>query len=827
MPARHAPLLALALPLLASTASSAAEPVRTLDLRSLFGSAPTDIAARRSAYDTLVAAACIQGLANRAGPNLYLFYVTSVVDGSIDTDQLWFDRIKSSPVGAGILDGRAVQPLANVEDALQAYAPLVKGLVAWDEKVPATVNAAFTAAAADDLVAVRWDASPSSFFQKLKAKYPVKVWLVEQDGSSRFRDKQGNAPVPDLTRQTSQSAKADAHVWALEKYLKAPGKLDPTEFGYMLDARWVLDPKDFNGNVAATDQLQISNRDWLVARRGMPFDLSPWSDVAATDDPGQPVGTDVAILKELMAAARAAAGGEVITIRGFFAWQFKYTKLEGLPPAYEPVLGEWTSVRVVSPWAAGLDADAPSVATMANASFHQHVPLDEVPEPQPRPTPEDLVGAGFLGGLAGNGGFEDGEAGWVAHLTNHVVYTDALPGPPTARTGMRWLECNTAAVGDDMQDNLYRDGPGVGAGQRVTLRAFVRAPAAPVKGELVIWALGGAQESAATSFTAGAQWAEVRATLDVKSGGHTSTRGQIYLRTAGANLDVDDVAFYAGDAAAGKVEPATYMLWFVGDYDAASWIYELTPAIWDKPGRGIVPFAWDFSPHVATRFPPFFRHALATRTRRDFFIGADSGPGYGNPSQMDAAARAIWRRAGVRAARRLDVSSVWVLNPLDPIDAAHLEAVTPFAGDGVLIQAPGGSVTTPSIVDHAPVLWLDNAEGDSPAKLASWVLGATPSSPTQPAFRAARVVLRSNADLVNATRDLVTQQGSRKLRFVDPYTYFELARHQLGGSNRHRASVRSVALESPVARGAKAHLSLKSATTAGRPGALRPPTTTA
>jgi hypothetical protein len=42
----RAPLLALPLPLLASAAAEAAEPVRTLDLSSLFGSAPTDIAAR-------------------------------------------------------------------------------------------------------------------------------------------------------------------------------------------------------------------------------------------------------------------------------------------------------------------------------------------------------------------------------------------------------------------------------------------------------------------------------------------------------------------------------------------------------------------------------------------------------------------------------------------------------------------------------------------------------------------------------------------------------------------------------------------------------------
>lgn len=810
MAPRLARLSALTIPvalLLADGDAHAAEPIRTHDLRALFGAAPGSVAERRQAYDTLVAATCLQGIVNRSSPDLYLFYVTSVVDGSIDTDQLWFDRMSDPKIGAGILDGRTVVALTGLEEALQTYAARLQGLVVWDEKVPATVNAAFTAAGADDLIAVRWDSDPASLFQKLQATLPVKVWLVNQDGSSRFLDKQGSGLVPDTSRQTSQSAKADAYVWALEKYLKVPGKLDPTEFGWMLDARWINTPQQYDGSMTATNQWQITNRDFLVARRGLPFDLSPWSDVPATDDPGQPVGTDPAILKELMAAARAGAGGEVITIRGFFGWQFKYTTLEGLPAGHEPVMGEWTSVQLVSPWAVGLDADAPGVATMANASFFSHVPLDENVAPQPRPTPEDLVGAGFLSGLAGNGGFEDGESGWVVHTTNHVVYTDPASGPAVARTGLRRIEVNTAAVGDDMQDNLYRDGPGVAAGQRVTLRAFVRAPAGSVQGQAVIWALGGSTEQAVTSFTAGSEWTEVRATLDVTGAGHTSTRGQIYLKTAGANLDLDDVAFYQGDAASGSVEPANYVLWFVGDYDAASWIYEFSPVTWDRPGRGLVPLAWDFSTHVATRFPLFFRHALATRTARDFFIGADSGPGYGNPGVMDAASRSIWTRAGVRNARRLDTSAAWILNPLDPLDAEHLGACTPFTGDGVLLMSAGG-VSTPSIVDHAPVLALDNLPGDTVADMTSAIVGASPA-PSQPSFHAFREVLKPTTDLVAVTHALVEDHADRKLRVVDPYTFLELARHKLGGSNSWRASFKDVSLESPVVVGKGAHLEFK------------------
>ncbi len=496
----------------------------------------------------------------------------------------------------------------------------------------------------------------------------------------------------------------------------------------------------------------------------------------------------------------------MITVRGFFGWQFKYTTLEGLPAGHEPVAGEWTSVQVVSPWAVGLDADAPGVATLANASFHQHVPLAEVVPPQPRPTAEDLIGAGFLHGLAQNGGFEDGAAGWTMHATNHVVYTDDAPGPPRAHSGLRYLECNTSAIGDDLADNIFRDGPAASPGQRVTLRAFVRAPSAPVSGELVIWALGGTNEQVTTKFTADKTWTEVRASLDVANAGHTSTRGQLYLRTEGANLDVDDVAFYVGAPEKAAVEPANYVLWFVGDYDGASWLASFTPVIWDAPGRGVVPLAWDFSGHLASRFPPLFRHVVATRTDRDFFIGADSGPGYGNPSLMNAERREIWANSGMRAQRVLDASSTWVLNPLDSIDAAGLGAVTPFAGDGIVLTGPT-SLSLPAMVDHAPVLPLGSAGGDSPDAVESAVAGKL-SPPAAPKFSAFRIVLKKTSDIATGSRQVVVNHPTLAARFVDPYAFFYLAKHQLGAAIAKRASYLDFVLPSPEP-GAPSILTLK------------------
>ncbi len=772
-------------------------PFFTWDLRSLYNLAPADLEGRRVAYDTLVAAACVQGIVNRDRANLYLLYKSN---GSRDIDQLWLTRLGEPAVGRGLLSGRAQKSVKSLEEVLDTFPMAIRGLAVWDERVPATVNAAFTAAGAEDLIAVRWDASPQSLYAKLRARgLPVKVSLVNDNGSSRFLDKQGSGFVPDTQRQTSQSGKADAHVWAIEKYLK-PGTLNPTELGHMMDSYWLGHPTDYAGNRQPTGQLQLTNRDWLVSKRGFPFDLSPWDDVPATDDPSQPIGTDTAVLREMLTHARAQAGEEVITVRGFMPWHFKYTDLEGLPAKYGGVMGEWTSVKLISPFAAGLDADAPGEATMANASFYAHVPISPIPEPQRRPTPEDLIGAGYLRGLAPNGGFEDGPDGWTLQTTDRAVYTDDATSGPRSHGGLRYLQCATAKAGDNAQDNLFRDGPGVAPGETITLRAFVRGPVGDVEGQLVIWALGGTTENAIVPFTAKGEWQEVRARLTVANGGHTSTRAQIYLRTSQKQLDVDDVAFYAGDPAASPVEPANYLLWYVGDFDSAAWMYSFSPQVWDEPGRGIVPLAWGFSGHVASRFPPFFHHVLATRTPRDFFVGADSGPGYGNPSQMGPAARNIWANAGVKAARVLDTSTGWLLDPLAPVEAEHMRAVTPYFGDGVLLTT-GGGVPSGSVFERVPLVALNNLDGNSVAERANAALNATGRVvPSGPRFLAFRIVLQPGKEFVALSKEIVS--SPYKVRVVDPYTFFGLFKQQLGASNSHRASFRNVTLPAtaPVAQ---------------------------
>ena len=92
--------------------------------------------------------------------------------------------------------------------------------------------------------------------------------------------------------------------------------------GYYLDADWHR-----NWRAAGPENHTLSNHDFVIARRGVFFDLNVWDDEACVDDPGQRPGTDVATLKELLHAAYERFEGKgVIHAAGFVPWAYKYTE---------------------------------------------------------------------------------------------------------------------------------------------------------------------------------------------------------------------------------------------------------------------------------------------------------------------------------------------------------------------------------------------------------------------------------------------------------------------------------------------------------------------
>jgi GxGYxYP putative glycoside hydrolase C-terminal domain/GxGYxY sequence motif in domain of unknown function N-terminal len=353
-----------------------ARPLKKLDLKRLSNA--------EHVWDTLHVLAALQGLANRVAPRFYLFYCQEF---EVDTDQFWFNWFRGED---GWLRDTEIRRLRNVTDAIVTFRAAFDGLVVYDPNVPATSNVASTAAGVERLLPVRLDHAHTSLFSLLtrRLNIPVKLWLVNPDGSSKFT---GKGQVPDYDTASSGSAKADAYRWAAQRWLKTRA-CQPGAAAYYIDAWWLRCPLN-----AGQEMHTLSNHDWFIARRAFFFDLSPWGDEAPVDEPHQPLGTDKSCLLAILRDLYDCADGGIVKIGGFPPWPFKYTTFKGAGK-HDGVPTEWEFIRLISQYNGYAEADAAGLGAIANASFFQHYPLQaSYSQPNPKPSLSDWKSRGYVG----------------------------------------------------------------------------------------------------------------------------------------------------------------------------------------------------------------------------------------------------------------------------------------------------------------------------------------------------------------------------------------------------------------------------------------------
>jgi hypothetical protein len=369
----------------AYAAAPAAEPIVYYDLTPIFALDLKDAAQRRRFWDETHLVVSLQGLVNRSGPRLFLRYLKN-------PDDFWWNEITQP--GAW-LAGRPIVRLNRLEELLEHFRAAYRGAVVYDERVPATSNLGSTIAGCDDLLCLRYDTAEGSLNRQLtEGPHPiaVKVRLLQDDGSPLFT---GHGTVPGTTVASSGSAKCDAYLWLIEHYLKT-GRANPQRLGYYLDATWLR-----SWQAAGPENHTLCNQDFVIARKGVLFDLGVWNDEAPVDDSTQPPGTDAKTLQAVLHAAYQRFGADgVAHVAGFVPWAFKYTTHRSPVWAagghHEPVPTEWRYAEILSCFNAFMDADALGLGAMANASFYQHYPLEpRYPQP-PRPTRATLQARGFL-----------------------------------------------------------------------------------------------------------------------------------------------------------------------------------------------------------------------------------------------------------------------------------------------------------------------------------------------------------------------------------------------------------------------------------------------
>lgn len=339
----------------------------------------------RRAWDETHFVSSVQGIVNRRAPRLYLFLVG---DASGRFDRFWLDVMREP---GGWLTGHTLQPVQTPEELVRTFRGSVKGLVVYDENVPATSNVASTVAGVESVACVRFDRKPGSFYHRLAVnpsgpKLPVRVWLINKDGTPLFT---GRGTIPGSRTASTGSAKCDAYIWAKERYLDT-GRCNPEKMAYYLDAYWLRHPQGYVPNHT------LSNHDYFIAQKGFFFDLSPWGDETPVDDRSQPLGADEATLKAILRSGYdRTGGGKMIHVGGFLPWGWKYNSYGAAGGKHEAVPGEWRYAEILSCFNAYMDADALGLSAMANASVYSRFPL-AAQYKQKKPTLDDLRTRGLV-----------------------------------------------------------------------------------------------------------------------------------------------------------------------------------------------------------------------------------------------------------------------------------------------------------------------------------------------------------------------------------------------------------------------------------------------
>ena len=363
-------------------------PVYRLDVSGLNQLDLTNPTAARKAWDTLHAAASLQGLVNREGATLFLRHMP-------ETDDFWWDWLRTE---GHWLHGRSVIELRDLADAVKTFAPKLKGVVLYDSQVAATALLASTIAGVEDRIAIRHDPAEDSVFTQL-AKLPEfpkdVVRLFQPDGTPLFT---GKGKIPDTNLDSTGSAKNDAYLWAKARYLDA-GKCSREFLAYYMDSHWLTNPAPSSqGPNQGLSNTTLANHDFFISQRAFFFDLGVWPEEAPLDDPGQKPGTDVVTLRAILRTMAERSTGDIFTVGGMVPWLWKYSGplpgWAGSGGGHHPVHSEWEFARLISAHNGMMDADA--MGGMANASFYQHYPLKDRYPQQRKPTLEDLKQRGLI-----------------------------------------------------------------------------------------------------------------------------------------------------------------------------------------------------------------------------------------------------------------------------------------------------------------------------------------------------------------------------------------------------------------------------------------------
>lgn len=229
---------------------------------------------------------------------------------------------------------------------------------------------------------------------------------------------------------------------------------------------------------------------------------------------------------------------------------------------------------------------------------------------------------------------------------------------------------------------------------------------------------------------------------------------------------------------------ATYLCFFMLDYDGSAWVNQMAASFYRDPKRGRLPLNWAINPILHRRIPHALRYLYENRTPNDIFGISDDGVGYLSPMHLH-------ERKGRVTESGVDAYERFARTVHDRYGIKHTafyispEFVSPWIDMAARIDPKGfGCAIGPQcLVNGTPVSPLHTFHVHNVASLRQdldlrFEQGSR-AGQSRARFRAYRCIALTPTMVVDAVESARRKYPQARVHVVDAPNYFRLLTHHL------------------------------------------------
>ena len=243
----------------------------------------------------------------------------------------------------------------------------------------------------------------------------------------------------------------------------------------------------------------------------------------------------------------------------------------------------------------------------------------------------------------------------------------------------------------------------------------------------------------------------------------------------------------------GVLAPLGFTMFYIGDFDSAAWVSRRILPLWRDPLRGTVPMGWAINPNLSDRIAPAFLFMHREKTAMDFFTAGDSGAGYVNPTMLFEprkfsglpAGDKDWIEHNLELYRKFNyrITGFLINGHAGALTEESLQMTAAFSPDGAASQVwlKGDN----RLVDGMPMARMHH-DLDPDVQASVDCMNRFRTDGTQ--FLNFRTILLGPEYITRLTNAAMASRPEAPYAMVDPYTFYYLLRHSLGGTNEKRAT---------------------------------------